>query len=256
MQPQRKLVLGQTTTHESFQTRGLTIKNSLPLITVLIPWTVSQHGNRTFFIQFKGLWFGYLNEAVAWSSPACPPLFLCSVVICAFPECSTAAFITAGCCRGAEWDQKMCCFCTNSDVIGIASQTVLTGEPACNWCVGGKQWWVFYLQIYAPLMYIYWDTSLKYHLIRKWQEVTLFWYLISCFCITLISRKSTRSWRDYITDPNSVSACLQNTIRLTIRDMGRCLQCQCLHKWCSVEMQEVLEVGLFFSCSCMLEQFC
>lgn len=53
MQPQRKLVLGQTTTHESFHPLGLVIKSLFPLITVLGPWTVSQHGNQTFFLYLQ-----------------------------------------------------------------------------------------------------------------------------------------------------------------------------------------------------------
>lgn len=117
------------------------------------------------------LWFGYFDKAVATST--CLLLFLGSVVICAFP----AAFITAGGCCGTEWDQKICCFCTNSDVIGTASQTVWTGGTACNRCVWGGEWWVFHQQF----------------CIRKWQEVTLFWYLISDFCI---SPFSTLLWRD------------------------------------------------------------
>jgi len=48
MQPQRKLVLGQTTTLESFPPLGLAIRSSLPLITALGPWTVG-----LFRIQFK-----------------------------------------------------------------------------------------------------------------------------------------------------------------------------------------------------------
>lgn len=147
MQPQRKLVLGQTTTHDIFPPLGLAIKSSLPLITVLGPRTVRQHGSQKLFIQFKSpirlcgcdldILMKQLHEV---------HLSAVFFVVCCdgdFPECSTVAFITAGCCCGTEWDQKMCCFCTNSDVIGTANQTVWTGGTACNRCVGVSVIWSF-----------------------------------------------------------------------------------------------------------------
>lgn len=124
-----------------------------------------------------------------------------SVAICAFPEFSTVALAVA---VKHNETKKMCCFCTNSDVIGTASQTVWTGGTAYNRCVRGKRVMGLSSAIQCSInVHLLWH-GLK--LISAYQKMTCndtvlifdLWFL----------RESPRY---YITTPNAFLACVQNT---------------------------------------------
>lgn len=127
----------------------------------------------------------------------------------------------------------MCCSCTNSVVIAIASQTVWEGWTACSRRVRGS--WVMDLlynlstEAQAKNNVSLSENKEKLHYSDIWfcRKSTLVCVNITLHILTNFDLSSDPTVRVGIDSLNSVATREKNT--------GCCLQCEFLYEWCSIK---------------------
>lgn len=167
---------------------------------------------------------------------------------CASPQCFTWVFITVDCCHGAEFvkkkKKKICCLCS-SDIFETGCQVLF----CFLFFFSGKETLpVDLLEEKSKATFIC-DSVLWQYMFTKTQaknnvrKQTLLWYFISDFINTIIV---------------VVAVVVPQTPAHIIWGQGALFSANAafLTKWSLVETLEVTEVGLIFSCSCMLKQLC